>query len=928
MLARATALKDEGNELFRQKKVNKALLSYSRSLSEACSVTGLYRLLGATGHDLSPHAVLVHLGLEKAADKVEISTLVHAASIFQRHGRESWARWAAEHAVVVSPAAVEAMEIRAAARACEWPVSEAKLLSQAITTYTQLDLGAVAAPAASDAAGGAGAATGSMPPSQSPEALRFIATVLANIAACELSLAGGGPERIGRAAFAAFAAVSLDGSFLRSYQRLAQALLDLGEPAAARAVCVRALPRAKPADAAVVAELRTLLGATEGAGDRVLSFRELRVQAARLRDRMRVDADGSGIRDQLPPMKMINSLIVSAVAIGQSRLGGKPAPFVLQSLLPLAFLLLFASLPFLRIVPTWLCWSAALTMMLSAAALWLIVRRVFPYQIDSSVPPFHKEFEAARAAHPAGVPLGWAVEQLELGFEYARSNSRELNTLFEDKPPDAYFRKITTAGMRESECSDAILAWKQHGAADPLQAARSDDGSVRFVPRMPYGYFAGSQKLPVEMHHHFSNAPVISVPMAAGTLHVAIGFVDLATLLSATIGDAPEGKAGPLRWVGYECSVHAVAKTMVIATMLATARIPADFIVQVWYSSAWTEGAWDAFRRAVAQLIAKRSFNGQALPEEALALLQQWFLRCTLIPAPLSSTAGIRANFLMILANFKQSADRISLASHLVSGQLPLSAFPAPGGSAFVRANTTMSWDLEGFAAEAAQNFLQGIPPAELWARRKAGAPDMISAATGYLLERAAALQAAVQSGKVVIEAIHLAAVAPGDVDLLSAIRALEPRSMSWSNVPDYLAPADFHRMARACSLPHTAHHLYSMNWPYDVRDGACAYSHPVAKRRELLAEGLAMHAAGVASLGLADFLHSPPYDNAVNTASAPLEAQQCRRWVAAFIRAAGSTGDPLPTLLGPVVPSVFGQDAFARTNTTTFFSLTYGAAP
>lgn len=55
------------------------------------------------------------------------------------------------------------------------------------------------------------------------------------------------------------------------------------------------------------------------------------------------------------------------------------APFVLQTLLPLAFLLLFASLPFLRIVPTWLRWSAALTLMLSAAALRLVVYRVKEY---------------------------------------------------------------------------------------------------------------------------------------------------------------------------------------------------------------------------------------------------------------------------------------------------------------------------------------------------------------------------------------------------------------------------------------------------------------------------------------------------------------------------------------------------------------------
>ena len=37
---------------------------------------------------------------------------------------------------------------------------------------------------------------------------------------------------------------------------------------------------------------------------------------------------------------------------------------------------------------------------------------------------------------------------------------------------------------------------------------------------------------------------------------------------------------------------------------------------------------------------------------------------------------------------------------------------------------------------------------------------------------------------------------------------------MSWSNVLDYMHPADFHTLARACSKSHgTTHYGYSMNW-------------------------------------------------------------------------------------------------------------------
>jgi hypothetical protein len=37
---------------------------------------------------------------------------------------------------------------------------------------------------------------------------------------------------------------------------------------------------------------------------------------------------------------------------------------------------------------------------------------------------------------------------------------------------------------------------------------------------------------------------------------------------------------------------------------------------------------------------------------------------------------------------------------------------------------------------------------------------------------------------------------------------------MSWSNVPDYMHPDDFHAVARACSgTAETVHFMHTMNW-------------------------------------------------------------------------------------------------------------------
>ncbi len=71
---------------------------------------------------------------------------------------------------------------------------------------------------------------------------------------------------------------------------------------------------------------------------------------------------------------------------------------------------------------------------------------------------------------------------------------------------------------------------------------------------------------------------------------------------------------------------------------------------------------------------------------------------------------------------------------------------------------------------------------------------------------------------------VNLAAVTPSDRRLLARISSLSPWTISWSNVGDYLLPADFHRMARAASCPggaDTVHTMHAMNWVYETK-GTC----------------------------------------------------------------------------------------------------------
>jgi hypothetical protein len=67
---------------------------------------------------------------------------------------------------------------------------------------------------------------------------------------------------------------------------------------------------------------------------------------------------------------------------------------------------------------------------------------------------------------------------------------------------------------------------------------------------------------------------------------------------------------------------------------------------------------------------------------------------------------------------------------------------------------------------------------------------------------------------------VRLAAVEPGAAATIAAIRSLQPYTMSWSNVPDYIEPAAFHRLARAVSdeVAGTVHFMHSMNWVQELK--------------------------------------------------------------------------------------------------------------
>ena len=97
------------------------------------------------------------------------------------------------------------------------------------------------------------------------------------------------------------------------------------------------------------------------------------------------------------------------------------------------------------------------------------------------------------------------------------------------------------------------------------------------------------------VHHSFGK---VNEHYVLKTIHVAVNFVDLGSLLSRLSVSITSS----LSWYGYESSPYAVAKTSVIATMI-TEKAPVDCILQAWFSSCWSVQTLTFFRTALKSVL-------------------------------------------------------------------------------------------------------------------------------------------------------------------------------------------------------------------------------------------------------------------------------------------------------------------------------------
>ena len=322
-------------------------------------------------------------------------------------------------------------------------------------------------------------------------------------------------------------------------------------------------------------------------------------------------------------------------------------------------------------------------------------------------------------------------------------------------------------------------------------------------------------RYPTFMRASFSNQAYRREMLSRATVHVAVGFVDLGMLLTCELNAAPSGRHAkePLRFVGIEMSAYAVAKSLVVWQMILEAARGGETtgraVMQVWYSACWEPATERAFR-AAARAVRSRSSVLYESNAEVSRLIEHWAAsRGVSVGEARAQWAARTTDRGGSIADMARRRDRLEMARYEITGDVFVSGARELCGS-------ICWWDCPDGTPPSMfdETFLSAVDPRLTFGMPGSAPQGVIRAAETFLLSRLDRLIAWARAGAVTVEA------RVGDIrELVPYVASLQPWTMSWSNVLDYVSTAEFHRIARACSIHgDTIHFAYSMNWSQKVR--------------------------------------------------------------------------------------------------------------
>ncbi len=312
-----------------------------------------------------------------------------------------------------------------------------------------------------------------------------------------------------------------------------------------------------------------------------------------------------------------------------------------------------------------------------------------------------------------------------------------------------------------------------------------------------------------EYYQSMRNSPVPSQTFQIGETYVAIGFVDLFPLVVGSIeGEKDEN---PMRYIGYDKSVVVVTRNKVLYQMILENK-DIDSILQVWFSSGWSQKTLDDFQHCCAEVL--KDFDSLADENTKVkALLTHWMKTNVSMKSVQGQwTMHVSEHLLDPLQNLLTKQDRVEYARYIGTGHLfgikkedyifgNLSMFSLPAS-------------FEGFKREE-ESILAAISMDRFEYTTSLFASVIQKVKTGLrtLIQH-------IQNNYIVCE-FRDADMSLEKRELFETIKDMNAKGIDWSNIPDYLKHDDFFKMAKACDGANTTHTLHFMNWQIYVY-GTC----------------------------------------------------------------------------------------------------------
>lgn len=373
-------------------------------------------------------------------------------------------------------------------------------------------------------------------------------------------------------------------------------------------------------------------------------------------------------------------------------------------------------------------------------------------------------------------------------------------------------RKLCLTQVKNQE-SDCVEFWRRFHQGNPLNSHMRNwyfDDKRTPGDIAPWNHFVKyASGYSTGLRSSFSNC-YVSQTLSFGSVHVAVGFVDLGLLLdSQFLGDSNAGAEARLLFQGYEASPFAVAKSLILWEMMMDVETKAEWVVQVWFSAVWSKRATNSFLKAAKTVDQRLSIGDQDQPPEIRVLVSHWAqskgVGLKKARSGRSTTRQESSDALF----FAQKEDRVEMVHYHLTGAFGLAEEAPCSGS-------VLMWDCpEGTARLDKESVFFTLTVADvmknpLWNGNYFQTAELVK------VERVAVLMDRAQTGKIQVKLSLAFPSLSESPRALAEIIDLQPHSVTWSNIVDYLPADEFHALARKCSAT-ACHSGYSMNWPTKV---------------------------------------------------------------------------------------------------------------